>query len=464
MKKPRYAIVDIETTGGSASASRITEIAIYIFDGKKVVEEYSSLVNPQQAIPFHIQALTGISDEMVENAPVFEDIAEDIYHLLGSCIFVAHNVHFDYSFVQAELKSAGYEWKAQRLCTVRLSRKIFKGLPSYSLGKLCQSLGIIIEDRHRAAGDAKATVTLFQKLYEADSDHFIKMVEQTNAKEQRLPTNIPGEVFNRLPHSTGIYLFKNNQGKVIYVGKAVNIKKRVISHFTGNNPGERRQHFINEISDIDFKESGTELMAFLMECDMIKKIWPIYNRALKKYDPKYGLISYEDQNGYLRLSVCQIRKHITPLYAFNTVLESTQFLLQLINSFALELRLCAFFNSQKGEKDGAEPSLSKEPVDVANYNEKVLAAIESLQNNKRSFVIVDRGRHEEEKSYIYFKENKVFALGFVQNDLEINDIEEVVVNESLVHSNFYMNNLAINYAKEHPSRVQQLTGIPLEEA
>lgn len=464
MKKPRYAIVDIETTGGYASASKITEIAIYIFDGKKVVDEYTSLVNPQQPIPFHIQALTGISDEMVENAPVFEDIAEDIYHLLGSCIFVAHNVHFDYSFVQSELKAAGYEWKAQRLCTVRLSRKIFKGLPSYSLGKLCQSLGITIEDRHRAAGDAKATVTLFKKLYESDSEHFIKLVEQTNAKEQRLPTNIPVEVFNRLPNSTGIYLFKNNKGKIIYVGKAVNIKKRVISHFTGNNSGQRRQHFINEISDIDFQESGTELMAFLMECDMIKKIWPIYNRALKKYDPKYGLISYEDQNGYLRLSVCQIRKHITPLFAFNTVHESTQFLLQLINSYSLEFRLCSFFNSEKSNTERAEGLLKKELPDITEYNDRVLEAIESIQNSKRSFVIIDRGRHAEEKSYIYYKENKVFALGFVDNDLEFNAIDDVVENESLVHSNFYMNNLAMNFARLNPSRVQYLVGEPLEQA
>ncbi len=463
MKKPRYAIVDIETTGGYASASKITEIAVFIFDGKKVIEEYSSLINPEQPIPFHIQALTGITDDMVQDAPRFEDLAEDIYHLLSQNIFVAHNVHFDYSFVQAELKAAGYEWKAQRLCTVRLSRKMYKGLPSYSLGKLCQQLGIVIEDRHRAYGDAKATVTLFQRIYEADSEQFIKLIEQSNAKEQRLPTHIPVEVFNKLPSSTGVYLFKNSQGKIIYVGKAINIKKRVISHFTGNNTGQRRQHFVNEISDIGFEETGTELMALLMECNLIKKLWPIYNRALKKYDPKYGLISYEDQNGYLRLSICQIRKHIAPLYAFNTVHDSTQFLLQLIQTHQLDFRLCAFFQSAKPEKDPHSPEAKLALPDRETYNEQVNLAIDSLQANKRSFVILGKGRHADEQSYIYYKENRVHALGFIDSDLQFNDIEELVMNENLVHSNFYMNNLVESHARTYPSRIIYTQGSPLEE-
>ena len=145
MKSVNYAIVDIETTGGYSSASQITEIAIFLFDGKKIIDEYCTLINPEQPIPFHIQALTGITDEMVKDAPKFEDIAEDIYHLLNSRVFVAHNVHFDYSFVQSSLKNAGYNWNASRLCTVRLSKKVFPNLPSYSLGKLCRSVGIEIK-------------------------------------------------------------------------------------------------------------------------------------------------------------------------------------------------------------------------------------------------------------------------------------------------------------------------------
>jgi DNA polymerase-3 subunit epsilon len=184
------------------------------------------------------------------------------------------------------------------------------------LGKLCQSVGIEIQDRHRARGDAQATVTLFQKIYLVDTENIIQKTIQVKAKEQRIPTNIPSELINNLPSTAGVYLFKNSAAKIIYVGKANNIKKRVISHFTGNNTGQRRQSFINEICDIDFEETGTELMAFLKECHLIKKIWPIYNRALKKYEPKYGLLDYEDQNGYIRLSICQVRKNVRPIYFF----------------------------------------------------------------------------------------------------------------------------------------------------
>src|SRR5690606_38577286 len=214
MESSHFAIVDIETTGGYASASQITEIAIFIFDGDRVINEYSTLINPEQPIPFHIQALTGITDEMVKDSPVFADVAEKIYNLLDNKIFVAHNVHFDYSFIQSSLKSSGYDWKASRLCTVRLSKKIFPNLNSYSLGSLCQSLGIDIQDRHRAKGDAEATVTLFQKLKVADANQIIENSIKHKAKEQRSPTHISSDLVNKLPMSTGVYIFKHSSSKI----------------------------------------------------------------------------------------------------------------------------------------------------------------------------------------------------------------------------------------------------------
>ena len=462
MKSPTFAIVDIETTGGFASASQITEIAIFIFDGKKIIDEYSTLINPEQPIPFHIQALTGITDEMVKDAPVFDDVAEDIYHLLNNRVFVAHNVHFDYSFVQASLKSSGYEWKASRLCTVRLSRKIFPGLTSYSLGKLCQSVGIEIQDRHRARGDAQATVTLFQKIFLSDTENIIQKTIQVKAKEQRIPTHIPSELINNLPTTAGVYLFKNSASKIIYVGKANNIKKRVISHFTGNNTGQRRQSFINEICDIDFEETGTELMAFLKECHLIKKIWPIYNRALKKYEPKYGLLDYEDQNGYIRLSICQVRKNVRPIYFFGSVHDSTQFLLKLIKDFELDLRLCSFFANPTALKEVRDFTAREDLPQVEEYNNKVTQAIESLTEQKRSFVIIDKGRESTEKSYVYFKDNKVHALGFIDKELEFDDIEDLITQDNLVVHNFYMNHLVESFARLYPNKVMHLKGLPLE--
>ncbi|MDB5209013.1 MAG: polymerase subunit epsilon, partial [Flavisolibacter sp.] len=163
-----YAIVDIETTGGYAAANGITEISIQVFDGEKVVEQFDSLVNPGKTIPRYIQAFTGITNEMVEDAPPFEEIAEKVFTILQGNIFVAHNVNFDYSFIKSHLEHYGYSFNAKKLCTVRLARQIFPGHPSYSLGNLCHSLGIELNDRHRASGDAAATVTLFKKLLDSD--------------------------------------------------------------------------------------------------------------------------------------------------------------------------------------------------------------------------------------------------------------------------------------------------------
>ncbi|MFZ4262988.1 exonuclease domain-containing protein [Sphingobacterium sp. HJSM2_6] len=458
MKNPEYAIVDIETTGSYAAANGITEIAILIFDGKQVIEKFSTLINPLQPIPFHIQALTGISDDMLAPAPTFSEVAAQIFQLLAGRVFIAHNVHFDYSFIEAALKLAGYDWRAPKLCTVRLSRKIFKNLPSYSLGKLCQSLGIPIRDRHRAFGDAEATLTLFKMLLAADEEHHIVKATLPKAKEQRLPTHLPNDVFESLPQTTGIYLFKNAQDKIIYVGKAINIKKRVIGHFTGNSSSLRRQQFINEIIHIEFKETGTELMALLMECDYIKKLWPKYNLALKKYDPKYGLWCYEDQNGYLRLSIGQIRKHTQPLYYFNSVLESTQFLHKLIHDHQLVLGLCQFFNPTALPQIDRISTLSMEFPDQKTYNLRVQNALLALENQQKSFVIVDKGRNSDEKSFIYFKKNKLHAIGFIENELSFSHIDEGITQDQLVTSNFYMNNLAIQFAKSFPSKTHEIQG------
>ena len=462
MESSQFAIVDIETTGGYASASQITEVAIFIYDGEQVIQEYCTLVNPEQPIPFHIQALTGITDEMVKDAPVFSDVAEEIYNLLSDRIFVAHNVHFDYSFIQSSLKNSGYDWKASRLCTVRLSKKVFPNLNSYSLGRLCQTLEIRIQDRHRARGDAEATVTLFQKIQQADHEQIISNSIKHKAKEQRIPTHIPADLIHNLPSSTGIYLFKNSSGKIIYVGKANNIKKRVISHFTGNNTGQRRQSFINEICQIEFQETGTELMAFLLECHYIKKNWPIHNRALKKFEPKYGLLDYEDQNGYIRLSVCQVRKNVRPIYYFSSVQESTQFLLSMIKEFDLDLRLCSFFINPNAAKETKEVPLKLDLPETDLYNSKVTQAIDSIFNRKRSFLIIDKGRNLEEKSYIYYKDNKVYALGFIENSIEELDIEQLISQDNLVINNYYMNHLAESYAGLYPHKVMIIKAGVLE--
>jgi len=312
-----YAIVDIETTGGYAAANGIIEISIQIFDGEKLIEQFETLINPNQSIPKYIRAFTGITDEMVQDAPQFEDVAEKVFTLLQGNIFVAHNVNFDYSFVKSHLEHYGYTLNAKKLCTVRLSRQIFPGLPSYSLGNLCSSLNIELINRHRAGGDAAATVTLFKKLLESDTKDIIQSSLHRNSKEQALPPNVPQRDFNALPKTPGVYYFHDQKGKVIYVGKAKNIRSRVNSHFSNNSDSKQKQNFIRNTYSISFQSTATELMAAILESTEIKRLWPIYNTSQKRLEDVYGIFMYEDQNGYMRLAIEKRRKNSNPIYTFH---------------------------------------------------------------------------------------------------------------------------------------------------
>jgi len=449
-----YAIVDIETTGSFAGANSITEIAIIIHDGKHILEKFQSLINPKSPIPFHIQTLTGISSDMVENAPTFNDIAAKVFNLLNKRIFVAHNVNFDYSFIVKELQAAGYDWNAPKLCTIRLTRKIIPNLASYSLGKLCQNLNIPNHARHRAMGDAEATAILFDKLIEKDTDQLIFQSTLKKTREHRLPTHINDEDYLKLPESAGIYLFKDKNEKIIYVGKAVNIKKRVLSHFTGNNSSSKRQAFLNEIHFITFLESGTELMALLMECNFIKTYWPKHNSALKKFEPKYGLVQYEDQNGYIRLLVTPFNKNAHTIQFFERASDANQLLLNLIEKYNLDTKLCYFYS---------EGDTLKVKVDYKNipsqeiYNNNVLEAIDYIKSNSSTFTIIDQGRTLEEKSYIYYKENQLYAFGFIDINNQQDHIEDLIQSKDRCTSNYYMTSLVLQYAERFPSKVHRIS-------
>lgn len=450
-KQKHFAIVDIETTGSHAGGSRITEVAILIHNGKKVIERFQSLVNPQCPIPFAIQMLTGITPDMVEKAPLFHEIAEDVYHLLQGKVFVAHNVNFDYSFILKELRQAGYDWQAPKLCTVRLSRKIFPGYRSYNLGEMCKVRNISITARHRAMGDAEATVELFSQLLANDKNQYLQESLGRNI-EHRLPTHLSLAQFQRLPESTGIYIFRNKKGKIIYVGKAVNIKKRVLNHFEGVSSSLRRQQFINDIAMIDFEESGTELMALLMECQMIKKHWPIHNRALKRYEPKFALIQYEDMRGYIRLAVSKVTGHANSIRYFETVQEANQFLTNLLEEFNLTAALCTFYSPSTETREDKKVVIETLPS-LDEHNQTIAHIFQQLTTRTRSFLLIDRGRNDEENSYIYFKKDKLYAFGFVEYAQQWSQVEDVVSYTDKCISNFYMQHIVLQYAERFPEKV-----------
>ncbi|HTN17726.1 MAG TPA: exonuclease domain-containing protein [Chitinophagaceae bacterium] len=454
----KFAIVDIETTGGHASGGAITEVAILIHDGQSVIDSFETLIDPLRPIPYYIQTLTGIDEEMIRTAPTFAQVAHRIYELLAGCIFVAHNVNFDYSFLKHHLALNGYDLNSTKLCTVRLSRKIRPGLPSYSLGKLCHALGIDIENRHRARGDADATAILFSKLLAWDTEGHIRSMLKKTSKEQALPPNVPKQDFDLLPQCPGVYYFHDRKGKVIYVGKANNIRKRVSSHFTGHNPNPQRLHFLHDIYNISYEIWGTELMALLKEASEIKAIWPKYNRALKRYDPKFGLFLYEDRNDYLRLAIGKYNKSLVALHEFQNNTDAVSTLHYLCREYGLCPELCSigacedYCRECEADKAKTRTELHGDP---AVYNTLVEKALATFKDNLPSFAIVDKGRHEEERSCIWVEKGTFYGMGYIAHDTDLQDPEEIKACLTRYGNSQYVMTLIDSYAAKYPYRVKR---------
>ena len=452
-----YAIVDIETTGTYAAAHGITEISIHVFDGENVVEKFETLINPGQPIPRYIQAFTGINDAMVAGAPKFNEVAEKIYSLLRDKTFVAHNVNFDYSFVKGHLNECGFDLNSKKLCTVRLSRKIFPGFPSYSLGNLCHSLGIVINERHRAGGDTEATVKVFRLLLQNDKEDHIQKSLYRNSKEQSLPPNVPKDHFDRLPYTPGVYYFHNEKGKIIYVGKATNLRYRVNSHFSNNSKGRQKQNFLRHTHAIHFQSCATELMACILESTEIKKLWPIFNYSQKRWEDVYGIFKYEDQRGYWRLAIEKNKKQLTPVHSFHYLVDGHALLRKIIREYHLCPRLC-FMQTGPEKCEGIKEKYcfgaceGKEKPSV--YNRRVQKAIASLQTQP-SFAIIEKGLNPGEQSCILVLQGRFYGMGYLPAGVSITEPESLKDLLTQYKENSYILNLIYGYAARFPEKMIQ---------
>ncbi|MBI9041492.1 exonuclease domain-containing protein [Lutibacter sp.] len=409
-----YSIIDIETTGHS---SKITEISIFIHNGKKVIDEYTTLVNPQCSIPPFITNLTGINNQMVANAPKFFEIAKKIEEFTKDTIFVAHNVNFDYNIIQQEFKDLSFSFKRKKLCTIRLSRKLIPGLKSYSLGALCTSQHIEIKDRHRAKGDAEATAILFKKLLDLDENETVfNSFLNPRSKQATLPPMLSKKVFDALPTSTGIYYFKNNKDEIIYVGKANNIKQRVASHFYDKSKKEVTMCL--ETSNITFEETGSELIALLLESSEIKKRYPKFNRAQRRTNESVGIFSYEDRNGIMHIASNKLKLISNPIQKFYSETECRIFLEKLCETFELCPKYCHLqtnvstcFHYQIKQCKG----VCRDEEEISSYNKRVNKALNSIQFKNKNFVIKESGRTKKETAYVLVLNGIYKGFGFTKD-------------------------------------------------
>ncbi len=444
-----YSIVDIETTGGD----KITEISILVFDGEKVVDEFTSLVNPECTIPYYITTLTGINDRMVANAPKFYEIAKKVLEITENTIFVAHSVNFDYNIIQKEFKALGANFQRKKLCTVRLSRKIIPGLASYSLGKLCSSLHIPISNRHRAKGDADATVILFKMLLEKGED-IINSSLKPKSREATLPPLLPKKVIESLPEKEGVYYFRNKENEVIYVGKANNIKQRVLSHIYDKS--KKEINMCLETANITFTETGSELLALLHESSEIKKRYPKYNRAQRRTGESIALFSYQDRRGIIHIATNKIKLVQQPIAKFYNASEARTFIEKLCKEFELCPKYChlqsnvsSCFHYQIKECKG----VCREEEAIDSYNSRVKKALQSVQFATESFIINEKGRHQNETAYVLVVNGIYKGFGYIDKQHENTSLADYSENLIMQKDNKDANRILKWYLKNNSDRM-----------
>jgi len=418
-----YAIVDIETTGGKYNEEGITEIAIYRFDGHEIVDQFISLVNPEREIQPFVVNLTGINNKMLRDAPKFYEIAKRVVEITEDCIIVAHNASFDYRILQTEFKRLGFEYKRKSLCTVELSQKLIPEMESYKLGKLVRALGIPMSDRHRASGDALATVKLFQLLLDKDSEkNIIQQAVKTEIKK-KVATRLL-DMLETLPSATGVYYLHNGKGDIIYIGKSKNIKKRVNQHFTGTNTKSKKIQ--KQVAAVSFERTGSELIALLKESEEIKRKKPMYNRAQRSHIFQYAMSSHTDEHGYIGFRIEKADRRKKYITTFTNLSQAKHVMHKLTDEFQLCLKV--------NELDTTKTNCFRHELKKCNgaciyeespesYNQRAYEAIEKYSYANKNMLIIDRGRHHDERSVILIENGAYKGFGFYSLNYQITNKE-----------------------------------------
>lgn len=448
-----FAIIDIETCGGKFEYRRghVIEICILIHDGLTVVDKFSTLINPQCYIHPTFTRISGITNEMVQDAPTFPEVAKKIWEMTENKIFVAHNVGFDYGFIKEEFNSFGAKFKRDTLCTVRLSRKLIPGKKSYSLGNLCESLGIEIEDRHRAEGDAVATAKLFDRLMQIKSDHPQYKTKGVDELMVRRIDKIKKYILNKLPEECGVYYFLDQDQQIIYIGKSVNAYNRAMSHF--NTKEQKGRKMLNELYNVDFVATGSELIALLMEAEEIKKHKPKYNRQRKSDSFTHSIDWFKDDKGIINFKLVEYADARFPLMSFNSYFAAREKLESLLDENDLCLLYCGLteagsicFNHQIKKCNG----ICAGEEEVAIYNKRANELMKQYLLPYSDFVIVDKGKVPGEKSVILIEENVVRGVGYFDTTAEINSPNDF---KNYVKRSTYFpdaNDLVRGFLKQNP--------------
>ncbi|MEM9052944.1 MAG: exonuclease domain-containing protein [Bacteroidota bacterium] len=395
-----YVIVDIETTGGNKNTGRITEIAAFKHDGQKVIGSFQSLVNPGRPIPEFVQNLTGISDEMVAEAPPFEEIADEFDKFTANSIFIAHNVNFDYRFLREEFRRIGKDFTRKKMCTVQLSRKAFPGLPSYSLGKITKELSIELNGHHRAAIDAEATTRLFEKIIQKESQKDLFDLNFGKPDFSRIASPlIDEELIDSIPDESGVFRLYDKDDHVIYVKRSQHILTDVCKKLSEVD-SESGQQLLSRLYRIDWSLLGSDLIAQLEEAHEVITKRPEFNAGKFSMKPRFAAY-LEVENEEITLSLQKIRSRKKAELFFSSFYEGLDYFKELSSATSIELD---FVKNGKHQTPTLKVPNYDDPKDLFPENE---------------FYVFDEGRSALEESFILVKGTHVIGYGFAEES-EIN--------------------------------------------
>ena len=436
-----YAVLDIETTGGQFNEEGITEIAIYKFDGHQIVNQLISLVNPQKEIQPFVVKLTGINSAMLRLAPKFHELAKRIIEITEDCVLVAHNASFDYRVLRNEFSRLGYDYQKDTLCTVELAQKLLPEMPSYSLGKLVRNLGIPLADRHRAYGDALATLKLFQLLLSKDTEKTIL----TSMIKSDIKTGLNPKFFDiteNLPTSVGIYYIHNEEGVIIYIGKSRNIKKKIMQHFTNNSVLFKKVQ--KETYTVTFEKTGTELIAILKEAEEVLLNHPKYNKVTKKGIFPYSLYVKTNLQGYFYFSLEKTDGRKRNYMAFTSLTEGRKFIDKITAGFEWPF-YTEILHEKKSKKETEETFSTLVELDFAAYNKLLLNLLQNYNVDDGAVLILDKGRTVNERSAVVIEGGKLSGYCFYDLNYQINDPARIAANLTPITFHRNNRNIILNY-------------------
>ena len=400
-----YAIIDVETTGGSPSVDRVVEVAIFVFDGEKITDSYSTLLNPKRPIDPYVTKLTGISNDMVKDAPLFEDVHERILELMHENIFVAHNVKFDFGMIRQEFKRMGIDFNRKQLDTVNLARKVIPGFQSYSLGNICDSLGIEITDRHRATGDAEATVKLLQLiLAKQASQKYIEIELNHGIDVDLLPPYLSKGEIEKLPEDAGVFYYKDETGKVLYLDGSKNIRKKVITEFSKPADSPDAKRMFELMRNIDYELTGNELTAKLLSYRELKKHLPEFNKKPRIQNHSHGIFIDHDEQGFLQMKIHPLdwaEGELIMRFPSKSVAN------KILSKIITENNLHGWFALRsKMKEQGIEEKGLK------NYNTQIEKAVRKHLYKNPNFFLLAPGIHPDEQAVIWIEANTYKGFGY----------------------------------------------------